>query len=278
MRIYRRQNIGARPLARQPGHAVAGLQPRHRASAPRWASSATPPPRNGSPSSCRCWRPRSATTPGCRSGMNLTSPGLRDVVLLDLLNAPDRENPANLVICGSPGRGKSHIAKLLIRSWLALGAGVHVFDPERTARAPARTRRRRRHRRHRPRRSGHQHRPAAHLRPPTQAAEHTVDHLLPLLGYSATQPAGGPAAHATWPPNRAPPTESAACNAPDRVPARPARRDGIAPTTTCWSGWRGCAPNAHLRALFDESLPVARPRLARRGGVEHRRTRTAHGG
>ena len=66
---------------------------------------------------------------GVPLGMNLTSPGLRDVVLLDLLGAPDRENPANLVICGSPGRGKSHIGKLLIRSWLALGAGVHIFDP-----------------------------------------------------------------------------------------------------------------------------------------------------
>jgi hypothetical protein len=66
---------------------------------------------------------------GVPLGTNLTSPGLRDVVLLDLLGAPDRDNPANLVICGSPGRGKSHIGKLLIRSWLALGAGLHIFDP-----------------------------------------------------------------------------------------------------------------------------------------------------
>ena len=66
---------------------------------------------------------------GVPLGMNLTSPGLRDVVLLDVLNAPARENPANLVICGSPGRGKSHATKNLSRSWLKLGAGLHLFDP-----------------------------------------------------------------------------------------------------------------------------------------------------
>ena len=66
---------------------------------------------------------------GVPLGMNVTSPGLSDVVLLDLLNAPARENPANLVICGSPGRGKSQCAKNLNWSWLALGAGLHLFDP-----------------------------------------------------------------------------------------------------------------------------------------------------
>ena len=66
---------------------------------------------------------------GVPLGMNLTSPGLRDVVLLDVLNAPARENPANLVICGSPGRGKSHVTKNLCRSWLKIGAGLHLFDP-----------------------------------------------------------------------------------------------------------------------------------------------------
>jgi hypothetical protein len=44
---------------------------------------------------------------GVPLGMNLTTPGLRDMVLLDLLGAPNRENPANLVICGSPGRAAS---------------------------------------------------------------------------------------------------------------------------------------------------------------------------
>jgi hypothetical protein len=66
---------------------------------------------------------------GVPLGMNVTSPGLRDVVLLDLLGAPERENPANLVIGGSPGRGKSQYAKNLAWAWLALGAGLHIFDP-----------------------------------------------------------------------------------------------------------------------------------------------------
>ena len=35
----------------------------------------------------------------------------------------------NIVLVGSPGRGKSQCAKNLIRSWLALGAGMHLFDP-----------------------------------------------------------------------------------------------------------------------------------------------------
>jgi AAA-like domain len=66
---------------------------------------------------------------GVPLGMNITSPGLRDVVLLDLLNAPARDHPANLVIVGSPGRGKSHCSKNLEWSWLALGAGLHIVDP-----------------------------------------------------------------------------------------------------------------------------------------------------
>ena len=185
--------------------------------------------------------------------MNLTSPGLRDVVLLDLLGAPARENPANMVICGSPGRGKSHIGKLLIRSWLALGAGVHIFDPGE---------------------------PREHERaladvadlvvidladpgmsvdplrifPYEAAAEHAVDHLLPLLGYPAmsrqaarlrshlaadTRGANGIGSLAQligylrelqyWP--------------------RPRRRRPA-------DGAGGAAHRRQLRALFDESLPV----------------------
>ena len=128
MRAYRRQNIGAR---------------RWRGSQPTLWQAFTP----GAERAAALGEFRNPTTTerfakfvpllasrlgnaaGVPLGMNLTSPGLRDVVLLDLLGAPGRENPANLVICGSPGRGKSHIGKLLIRSWLALGAGVHIFDP-----------------------------------------------------------------------------------------------------------------------------------------------------
>ena len=183
LRTYRRQNIGAR----------------------RWRGSQTTLWRAFNPGSERTaalgefrnpttvdrfakFVPLLAHTLGNRTGvplgMNLTSPGLRDVVLLDLLGAPGRDNPANLVICGSPGRGKSHIGKLLIRAWLALGAGVHVFDPGEP----------REHQRALadveelvvidladPGRSID----PLRIFPYAAAAEHTVDHLLPLLGYSA---------------------------------------------------------------------------------------------
>ena len=72
---------------------------------------------------------------GVPLGMSVTSPGLRDVVLLDLLNAPARDNPANLVIGGSPGRGKSHCAKNL--SVVLAGAGCRAahLRPDRRPRA-----------------------------------------------------------------------------------------------------------------------------------------------
>ena len=84
---------------------------------------------------------------------------------------------------GSPGRGKSQCAKNLIRSWLALGAGMHLFDPT----------------------DAREHERALNdfdnkividiqrmnfsldgLRvfPYQEAAEKTIDHLLPQLGFS----------------------------------------------------------------------------------------------
>jgi AAA-like domain len=190
---------------------------------------------------------------GVPLGVCLTSPGLRDVVLLDLLNAPARDNGANLVICGSPGRGKSHIGKLLVWAWLLLGAGVHIFDP-----------------------SG----PREHARalldfddkividlsdaqmsvdplrifPYCEAAEHAVDHLLPLLGYAA---ASRQAARL-------------------RTHLAPDVRDGngigsVGRLISFLRGLRerdsadddllvtleGLRTERHLRALFDEALPVA---------------------
>jgi hypothetical protein len=124
---------------------------------------------------------------GVPLGESVTSPGLRDVVLLDLLNAPERENPANLVIGGSPGRGKSQCAKNLEWSWLALGAGLHIFDPT----------------------DAREHERALSdfddkiIIDPTrpkfsldglrifdfdEAAERAIDHLLPQLGFSALSP------------------------------------------------------------------------------------------
>ncbi|AGB26968.1 hypothetical protein Mycsm_06864 (plasmid) [Mycobacterium sp. JS623] len=126
---------------------------------------------------------------GVPLGETITSPGLREVVLLDLLNAPARDNPGNLVIGGSPGRGKSQCAKNLILSWLRMGAGVHLIDP-----TEARE---------------HEHalsmfddgrKIVIDARRPrftldglrifgfAEAAERTVDHLLPQMGFSPVSP------------------------------------------------------------------------------------------
>lgn len=126
---------------------------------------------------------------GVPLGETITSPGLREIVLNDLLGAPGRDNPGNLVIGGSPGRGKSQCAKNLIRSWLELGAGVHLIDPT----------------------DAREHQTALatfdddnkviidaanprfsldglRIFPFEEAAQRTIDHLLPQMGYSPVSP------------------------------------------------------------------------------------------
>lgn len=66
---------------------------------------------------------------GVPIGVTITSPGLPEVVFNDLIGAPGRENTMNLMIGGSPGRGKSQLLKNLVRSWLELGVGIHLIDP-----------------------------------------------------------------------------------------------------------------------------------------------------
>jgi hypothetical protein len=126
---------------------------------------------------------------GVPLGETITSPGLREIVLNDLLNAPSRENSGNLVIGGSPGRGKSQCAKNLVRSWLEMGAGMCLIDPtearehERAlatfdddkkvvidAKNPRFTL------------------DGLRLFPFEDAAERTVDHLLPQMGFSPVSP------------------------------------------------------------------------------------------
>lgn len=253
LRVYRRQNIGAR----------------------RWRGSQTVLWRAFNPGSERSaalgefrspttterfakFVPLLSNTLGNRTGvplgMNLTSPGLRDVVLLDLLGAPGRDNPANLVICGSPGRGKSHIGKLLIRSWMALGAGVHVFDPGE---------------------------PREHQRaladiadlvvidladpgicidplrvfPYTVAAEHAVDHLLPLLGYSAMSRQAARLRSHLAAETRA----GHGIGSLGRLIAylRDLRHGRDRADDDLLIGLEGLRTERHLHALFDESLPVA---------------------
>ena len=126
---------------------------------------------------------------GVPLGETITSPGLREIVLNDLIGAPGRDNPGNLVIAGSPGRGKSQCAKNLIRSWLELGVGMHLIDPT----------------------DAREHQTALstfdenkkvvidakdphftldglRIFPFAEAAERTVDHLLPQMGYSPVSP------------------------------------------------------------------------------------------
>jgi hypothetical protein len=191
---------------------------------------------------------------GVPLGMNLTSPGLRDVVLLDLLNAPARDNGANLVICGSPGRGKSHIAKLLVWAWLRLGAGVHIFDPS----------------------ESHEHQRALtdfddkividlanprisidplRIFPFENAAEHAVDHLLPLLGYAAVSRHAARLRTHLAPETR----EANGIGSIGRLiaylRALRERRDGA--DDDLLVALEGLRTERHLRALFDEALPVA---------------------
>lgn len=126
---------------------------------------------------------------GVPLGETITSPGLREIVLSDLIGAPGRDNPGNLVIGGSPGRGKSQCAKNLVRSWLELGAGVHLIDPTEA-------------REHQSALSTFDDNKKVIIDPKNprfsldglrifpfdKAAERAIDHLLPQMGYSPVSP------------------------------------------------------------------------------------------
>ncbi|WP_276823885.1 ATP-binding protein [Mycolicibacterium mageritense] len=66
---------------------------------------------------------------GVPLGMDITMPGMQDVVLSDLLAAPTRDKGATMVLGGDPGRGKSTCIKNLEYSWAKLGARLALFDP-----------------------------------------------------------------------------------------------------------------------------------------------------
>jgi hypothetical protein len=126
---------------------------------------------------------------GVPLGETITSPGLREIVLNDLVGAPGRDNPGNLVIGGSPGRGKSQCAKNLVRSWLELGAGMHLIDPteareHETALSTFDENKKLVIDAKNPRFSLD----GLRIFPFEQAAERTVDHLLPQLGFSPVSP------------------------------------------------------------------------------------------
>jgi hypothetical protein len=126
---------------------------------------------------------------GVPLGETITSPGMRQIVLNDLIGAPGRDNPGNMVIGGSPGRGKSQCAKNLIRSWLALGAGLWLFDPtdareHQRALATFDDTRKEIIDARRPTFSLD----GLRIFPFAEAADRTVDHLLPQLGFAPFSP------------------------------------------------------------------------------------------
>ncbi|MBV8928132.1 MAG: ATP-binding protein, partial [Mycobacteriaceae bacterium] len=199
---------------------------------------------------------------GVPLGMNLTSPGLRDVVLLDLLGAPGRDNGANLVICGSPGRGKSHIGKLLVWAWLLLGAGVHIFDPSEP-------------REHQRALTDFDDKIVIDLADPgmsidplrifgyDDAAEHAIDHLLPLLGYTAvSRQAARLRAHLA-PESRDANGIGSLARLIEYLRALRAGRDSADGDVLV--ALEGLRTERHLQALFDEALPA--PELSRAAAV-----------
>ncbi|MGD9620633.1 MAG: ATP-binding protein [Mycolicibacterium sp.] len=66
---------------------------------------------------------------GVPLGLDITMPGMQDVVLTDLLAAPTRSKGAVMVLGGDPGRGKSTTTKTLEYSWAELGARLGIIDP-----------------------------------------------------------------------------------------------------------------------------------------------------
>lgn len=66
---------------------------------------------------------------GVPVGLDVTMPGMQDVVLLDLLGAPTRGKGPVLSLGGDPGRGKSTTTKTLVYSWAEIGAQLGIIDP-----------------------------------------------------------------------------------------------------------------------------------------------------
>lgn len=69
---------------------------------------------------------------GVPLGLDITMPGMMDVILSDILGAPSRSQPATAWVAGAPGRGKSNCAKMLVSSWADVGARLGIMDPTTT--------------------------------------------------------------------------------------------------------------------------------------------------
>lgn len=68
-------------------------------------------------------------TYGVPLGEDITTPGMRSVVLSDLLGAPTRGKGGIMTLAGDPGRGKSTTGKTLAYSWAEQGARIGLIDP-----------------------------------------------------------------------------------------------------------------------------------------------------
>ncbi|MDQ2638391.1 MAG: ATP-binding protein [Actinomycetota bacterium] len=192
---------------------------------------------------------------GVPLGETITSPGLRQIVLNDLIGAPGRDNPGNLVIGGSPGRGKSLCSKNLTRSWLAMGVGLWLFDPTDA----------REHERalstfdesrklvidaRRPKFSLD----GLRIFPFEDAAERTVDHLLPQMGFAPFSPQASRLKALLAPEHR----EGNGIRTSNMLIdfLRERRHDRVAVDDDLLIALEGLRAERLLAPMFDDSLPV----------------------
>jgi hypothetical protein len=197
---------------------------------------------------------------GVPLGETVTSPGLRQVVLQDLVGAPGRDNPGNLVIGGSPGRGKSQCSKNLLRSWLAMGVGVWLFDStdarehERALSGFAEERKQVIDAR-RPRFSLD----GLRIFPAAEAGERTVDHLLPQMGFAPFSPQASRLKALLDPAHRSAHGIGSANQLITYLRER--RPDRVAADDDLLVALEGLRAERLLAPMFDETLPV--PDLSR---------------
>lgn len=193
---------------------------------------------------------------GVPIGYTITSPGVPELVFNDLLGAPGREHAGNLVIGGSPGRGKSKLTKNLVRHWLALGAGVHLMDPTEA----------REHQRALESFPAEKKtiidakRPHFSLDPVRifsfeEAAERAVDHLLPQMGFAPMSPQSNrlkglldPAARTAY--------SISTLNRLINFLADRRRPERVSIDDDLLVALQGMRAEALLAPMFDESLPV----------------------
>ena len=195
---------------------------------------------------------------GVPLGMNLTSPGLRDVVLLDLLNAPDAGEPGEPGDLRLAGPRQVAIAKNADpgRGWRWARACICSIraEPREHERALGRFRRQDRHRHGQPR---HFSLDALRIFPYAAAAENDRRSFAAATGIFGASRPGRAAGALSWPPRSRDAQRHRQPRAADRVSAGPARRRRDRADDDLLVGLEGLRTESLLRALFDETLPVA---------------------